>query len=95
MRVILPSLPDFTISRAVCWSLELMPLLPIWRMRSDLSAAAIISGPSSIVSVIGFSRYTSLPAARASTVCSWCQWSGVAMMTASIDLSASRARQSP
>jgi hypothetical protein len=55
-RVIWPSLPDWTISRAVSCSFELMPLLPIWRMRPDFSAAAYISGPSSMVRVIGFSR---------------------------------------
>ena len=54
--LICPSLPDLMISRAVCCSFELMPCEPIWRMRPDFSAAAIISGPSSIVYVIGFSR---------------------------------------
>ena len=56
MSVTLPSLPARIISRAVSCILELIPWLPIWRTRPAVFAAAIISGPSSIARVMGFSR---------------------------------------
>ena len=47
-----------------------------------------------MVSVSGFSQYTSLPAFMASMAMIACQWSGVATMTASTSLLVTRSRKS-
>ena len=88
----LPSLPERTISTAFwkcgaerCWVPTAMILLV-------LLAARIIACPSATLWPIGFSTYTSLPASTASMVGRACQWSGVAMTTASRSLASSIAR---
>ena len=68
--------------------------MPTWHMRLLTRAALTISGPSSIFSVSGFSTYTSLPALSASMAIRACQWSGVAISTASIPACSSTRRWS-
>lgn len=54
--------------------------------------ASTTATASSAVRVIGFSTYTSFPAASASSVMRPCQWSGVVMHTASTSLLSSTLR---
>jgi hypothetical protein len=55
-------------------------------------ATSTMRRPSETVNDGGFSTYTSLPAWHASTNMIACQWSGVAMTTASMPLSSSSLR---
>ena len=66
--------------------------MPIWTMRWYFRAASTILRPSQMSCVAGFSTYTSLPAWQAQIVCRACQWSWVAKLTASIDLSSNSFR---
>src|SRR6266542_2674908 len=84
----LPSAPDLMISRALAVMGEVLAPLPTITTLPDFSAAATISFPCSIDQLIGFSTYTCLPAASASRNICRCQWSGVAIVTASISLRA-------
>ena len=68
-----------------CW-------LPVCTIRLFFRAAFTIARPSAIVSVSGFSQYTSLPASQASIVIRACQWSGVVMTTASTSFRSSSLR---
>ena len=68
-----------------CW-------LPVWTIRLCLRAAATIAWPSAMVSVSGFSQYTSLPALQAWIVIRACQWSGVVTTTASTSFESSSLR---
>ena len=63
-------------------------------MRLYLRAAATTCWASKILCEQGFSTYTSLPAWQAHTVIRVCQWLGVAMEMASMDLSSSSLRMS-
>ena len=63
--------------------------VPTWTMRRCLFSASRMVAPSVILCVNGFSTYTSLPAAIASTVIGTCQWSGDAISTAWMSLRAS------
>src|ERR1022692_4826719 len=69
---------------------HLVPARPGGALHADLHdalasrARAHNSLASASVWVMGFSRYTSLPAAMAASAMGACQWSGVAMKTASI-----------
>ena len=68
--------------------------VPSWTTRLYFRAASTIRRPSTMLWLAGFSTYTSLPAWQARTVSSACQWSGVAIVTASMDLSSSSRRKS-
>ena len=59
-----------------------------------LRAASTMRRPSLTLWLTGFSTYTSLPAWQAQMVARACQWLGVAIEMASIDLSSSRRRMS-
>jgi hypothetical protein len=65
-----------------CW-------LPVWNTRLYRRTAFTSAWPSAMNSVIGFSQYTSFPASQAWMAVSVCQWSGVLINTASMDLSSS------
>ena len=96
MQVTLRSLP----SRPGSHQLDGQAKLPVAPLpRADLDDAARLlarpsrsSLPSSIVSVSGFSMYTSLPARQASISIFVCQWSGVAISTTSTSLRSSSLR---
>jgi hypothetical protein len=62
-------------------------LVPTCVTRFVRAAVSTILRPSTTVRLIGFSTYTSLPALQASMNISACQWSGVAITTASTALS--------
>ena len=68
--------------------------VPNCTTRLCLRAAATISSPSRGLWLAGFSTYTCLPAAQAMIVAGPCQWSGVAITTASIDGSSNMRRKS-
>src|SRR5258708_6837902 len=63
-------------------------------MRLYFCAAATSCRPSKILCEHGFSQYTSLPAWQAQMPMSECQWLGVAIEMASMDLSSSSLRTS-
>ena len=90
----LPILPSWTIWINSAILGELRRCVPTWTTRWYLRAASTIRRPSTTLWLAGFSTYTSLPAWQAMTVISACQWSGVAIVTASIDLSSSSRRKS-
>ena len=68
--------------------------VPTCTIRLCLRAASTILRPSQQFDVGGFSTYTSLPAWQAHTVAGACQWSGVAITTASTPLASSTFRKS-
>ena len=68
--------------------------VPVWTIRSYLRAASTMRRPSDTLWLTGFSTYTSLPAWHAQIVASACQWLGVAIEMASIDLSSRTRRMS-
>ena len=90
----LPILPLWTNSRV--WRIPGMLRLwtPIWHIRPSLRAHCVMTRPSRTLWQHGFSTYTSLPAWHAQIVASACQWLGVAIEMASIDLSSSTFRRS-
>src|SRR6266851_679907 len=69
-------------------------LVPCCTMRLYFCAAATSCRPSKMLCEHGFSQYTSLPAWQAQMPMSECQWLGVAMEMASMDLSSSSLRTS-
>ena len=84
----LPMRPDRTRSAARrnlppissrCW-------LPVWSTLPVSFTAFFSASASWMVSVSGFSQYTSLPFFSASMAMRACQWSGMATMTASTSL---------
>ena len=81
MEWIFPSWPLSMTFLASATPLPWRRCVPTTTMRLYLRAAWIIHLPSSMNRVIGFSTYTSLPAAQAMMVSSACQWSGVATTT--------------
>ena len=66
--------------------------VPTCTIRLWLFWASMTPRPSARSCVSGFSTYTSLPAAQASTVIGTCQWSGVPISTASMSLRSSSSR---
>ncbi len=84
--------PDASSSRAFSLPTELRPWLPTWKTTPVFFCAAITASPSPRVCTIGFSQYTGFFASSASTEICRCQWSGVAMMTASTSGRASTSR---
>ena len=83
----LPSLPERTTSTAFWKCVELRCWVPTAMILSYFRAARIIACPSATLWPTGFSTYTSLPAITAWIAGRACQWSGVAMITASTFLS--------
>ena len=69
-------------------------MVPVCTTFPYLCAASTILRPSHTVWDAGFSTYTCLPACRAQTVASACQWFGVATMTPSMSLSSKTRRMS-
>ena len=63
-------------------------------MRLCRRAASTMARPSAIVIDKGFSTYTSLPVLHAAIVWMACQWSGVAITTASMSGRSSTVRKS-
>ena len=61
---------------------------PVCNTRLLSVTAFMTSMASWMLCVSGFSQYTSLPARKAASVMIACQWSGVAMQTASMSLRA-------
>ena len=66
------------------WPMPVRCWVPTCMTRPLPSSVLRICLPSWIVSVSGFSQYTSLPALRASITGSECQWSGVTIVTKSM-----------
>ena len=64
-------------------------------MRLAFSAAVTMARPSWMRWASGFSQYTSLPAWQARMAMIACQWSGVAITTASMSLRSRTLRKSP
>jgi len=86
--------PD--LSRSIAWRTwsALRLWVPTWTTRLVRRAASIMSRPSRMLWEAGFSTYTCLPASQARMVAGACQWSGVAMTTASTDLLSNTRRMS-
>src|ERR1051326_2345672 len=89
-----PIPPPSTKSAASLRNGEERRCVPTCVTRLVRCATSTILRPSTTVSDSGFSTYTSLPALHASMNINACQWSGVAITTASTFLSASRSRYS-
>ncbi|MCR4411721.1 MAG: hypothetical protein NUV77_04760 [Thermoguttaceae bacterium] len=68
--------------------------VPTWSSLPERRTASTISRPSRRLWQHGFSTYTCLPASRARIDAGACQWSGVAMNTASTARSSSTWRRS-
>ena len=92
--VTLPSAPDCTDSASCAYIRDERRCVPTCTIRSCFRAASTIARPSTIVIDSGFSTYTSLPARQAAIIWIACQWSGVAITTASMSLRSSTARKS-
>ena len=81
----LPSRPLLTMAIALRnnSSCSLRCCVPTWNTLPVSFTASRMRKPSSIVSVSGFSQYTSQPARSAAMAIGTCQWSGVPMVTIS------------
>ena len=68
--------------------------VPVWNTRPCRRTVSTSRRLSRIVTDTGFSQYTSLPASAARIEMGVCQWSGVAITTASTSGRASTSRKS-